>query len=109
MIEYEVTATDLKRIDFGATGVAEILQNIRMILATTEFSCPMDRGFAWNPDIDAPIPVVQARTAARLVAAIQEYEPRAEVVQVSFQGEPLDGKVKPIVKVRIKDDAIQFT
>lgn len=105
-MEYEVT-DELTGIDFGATGVKEILQNIRMILATPEFSCPMDRNFSWSPDIDSPLPVAQARITARLVEAIQTYEPRAEVTDISFQdSEPLNGMLKPRVRVRIRETEI---
>ncbi len=99
MAEYEITG-GLAQIDFGATGTAEILQNIRMILATVVFSCPLDRGFAWNPDVDAPINVVQATQTARIVEAIRKYEPRAQVVNVSYQGD-LSGVLRPVVKVVI--------
>jgi phage baseplate assembly protein W len=102
MGEYEVT-DELNGIDFGATGAKEILQNVRMILATVAFSCPMDRDFAWSPDIDAPIQVAQARLTARLVEAIQTYEPRAQVIEVTYQGEPLNGLLKPKVRVRVND------
>jgi len=98
-MEYDLTS-DFLPIDFGATGVAEILQNIRMILATVEFSCPMDRDFAWNPDVDAPINIVQAKLAARIVEAVKKYEPRAQVTQVTFQGD-LNGVLRPVVKVVI--------
>ena len=99
MAEYEIGG-GLTPIDFGATGTAEILQNIRMILATVAFSCPLDRGFAWNPDVDAPINVVQATQTARIVEAIRKYEPRAQVVSVSYQGD-LNGVLRPVVKVVI--------
>lgn len=99
---YEVT-TDLKRIDFGATGVAEILQNVAFILATPQFSCPLARDFAWSPDVDAPINIAQARAAAKITEAIRLYEPRAEVTQISFRGDALNGQLIPVVKVRIAD------
>ncbi len=102
-MDYDVTS-NLNTIDFGATGVKEILQNVRMILATPAFSCPLDRGFAWNTDIlDAPINVVQAKLAARIIDAIKKYEPRVEVTDVAFQTDGLNGILKPIVKVRVVD------
>jgi uncharacterized protein len=101
-MEYEVTG-ERKGIDFGATGVAEILQNVAFILATPAYSCPLNRGFAWVPDVDAPPPVMQARTTARLIEAIRMYEPRAEVVSVAFQGDGLNGLLKPVVRVRVVD------
>ncbi|TEB13356.1 GPW/gp25 family protein [Pelotomaculum propionicicum] len=106
-MEYTVTGSD-SPIDFGATDIAEILQNVRMILATPAFSCPMDRDFAWNPDIlDGPINIVQAKLAARIVVAIRKYEPRVQVKSVNFQeGNGQNGVLKPVVKVRVADGAV---
>lgn len=104
MDEVDVT-TEFNSIDFGATKAKEILQNVRMILATPEFSAPMNRGFAWNPLVDAPINIAQAKITARLVDAIRLYEPRAKVIKVSFQGD-LNGLLKPIVRVRIDDSTL---
>ena len=104
-MEVDVT-TMFAPIDFGATGVKEILQNVRMILTTPEYSCPMDRGFAWDPEIlDAPMNIAHARIAHRLVEAVRKYESRAKVVKVMFQGNQ-DGVFKPTVRVRINEDAI---
>lgn len=106
MPEYEVTS-DSDQIDFGATGVAEILQNVRMILATPEFSCPLDRNFAWNQDIlDAPINIAKAKSTARITDAIRKYEPRAQVLSVSFNGDGMSGILKPVVRVGVADDAV---
>lgn len=104
MDEVDVT-TEFNSIDFGATKAKEVLQNVRMILATPEFSAPMGRGFAWNPDVDAPVNIAQAKITARLVTAIRKYEPRAKVVKVTFQGDQ-DGLLKPIVRVRIDESAL---
>lgn len=105
-MEYEVT-TARKRIDFGATGVKEILQNVWMILSSIQYSCPLDREFAWSAeDIDKPLPVAQARITTRLVDAIRRYEPRVEVVRITFQVDRLNGRLTPVVKVRIIDGAV---
>lgn len=104
MSEYTVTG-ELDTFDFSATGVLAILQNIRMILATVSFSCPLARDFAWSPSIDAPINVAKAQIAHRVITAIREWEPRAEVLDISFQGDALNGVLKPIVKVRISDES----
>lgn len=103
-MEYMVTS-ELGPIDFGAAGFKEILQNARMILTTVAFSCPLDRDFAWSQDLlDAPIGIVQAKMTARIVEAFKKYEPRAVVTQVSYQGEALNGTLKPIVRVVINND-----
>lgn len=46
-MRYEIKP--LKEVNFGATGVEEVLQNIAFILATVVNSCPMDRSFGWKP------------------------------------------------------------
>lgn len=102
--EVDVTTT-FSSIDFGATKAKEVLQNVRMILATPEFSAPMNRGFAWNPNVDAPENVAQAKITARLVEAIRLFEPRAKVIKVSFKGDQ-NGLMKPVVRVMIDDSTI---
>lgn len=104
-MEYEVSM-ELQKIDFGATGVKAILQNISFILSAVIFSCPLDRSFAWSPDVDAPLPIAQAKTRAKIMEAIQTNEPRAEVMRVIFQGDGLEGLLKPLVKVRILNESI---
>jgi len=102
--EVDVT-TEFNSIDFGASGAKEILQNVRMILDTPEFSAPMNRGFAWNPLVDAPVNIAQAKITARLVVAIRKYEPRAKVTKVSFHGDQ-NGLLKPVVRVMINDSTL---
>lgn len=100
-MQYEVKP--LEKIDFGATGAQEVLQNVAFILSTTVYSCPMDRVFGWVPDLDSPILAAKARNAARIIQAIQENEPRAIVEQVRFEGDLINGQLKPIVRVRIDE------
>lgn len=102
MAEFEVTAKP-DPIDFAATGTAEILQNVRMIISTPAFSCPLDRDFAWDPDVDAPTNVLQARQATRLSAAIRKYEPRAQFLSVTYQEAGENGVLKPVVRVGIEE------
>ncbi|CEG29790.1 hypothetical protein [Bacillus sp. B-jedd] len=92
-----------KKVDFGATGVEEILQNVSFILSTMAFSCPMDREFGWIPDIDTPILVARANNTARLIHAIQNYEPRAVVDEVQTSGNALEGEIKVIIRVKIDE------
>lgn len=102
MSEHVVTSGN-NRINFGAEGLDEILQNVRMIISTHEYSCPMQRSFAWSPSqLDGPINIVQAKTTAKIVEAINKYEPRAEVVKVTYDGD-MSGGLKPVVRVKITD------
>lgn len=100
-MEYEVTT--FQNIDFGATGVKEVLQNISFILSTMVGSCPMDREFGWIPDLDSPIQLAQATNVSRIIQAINENEPRATVEEVRIESDPFNGKIKPIVRVIIDE------
>lgn len=104
-MEYEVTSEGYS-IDFGATGVKEILQNVAFILSTPLMSCTLDREFGWNMGIDDPIHLRKARYTYEVTEAITKFEPRARVLSVSFDGNPLEGKFKPKVKVAINDEQI---
>ena len=102
---YEVEP--LINIEFGATGVKEILQNVAFILATPIMSCPLDREFGVDYSfIDAPIDVAKARFTASIVEAITIFEPRVIIEEVVISGDGLHGKLTPKVKVRINDESI---
>lgn len=104
-VMYEVEPTDpMKTIDFGATGVEEILQNVAFIIATASMSCPLDREFGWDKTvIDTPIAIAKARIVANLTEAIHKFEPRAIVVAVDVLGDGLQGRLKPKVQVSIHE------
>jgi phage baseplate assembly protein W len=74
----------------GAKGMDAILQNIRIIILTTMYSVPLDRGFAHvGAALDSPAPLVTARLTAELTDAIEEREPRVKVERIHF--EPVAG------------------
>jgi uncharacterized protein len=99
----QYVVTPFKEVDFGATGIKEIIQNVSFILSTVIFSCPLDREFGITPDLDSPVTIAQATNAANIIQAIQEYEPRAIVDEVLFEGNALDGQLKPIVRITIDE------
>ena len=74
----------------GAKGMDAVMQNIRVIILTTRYSVPLDRGFAHaGTALDSPAPLVTARLAAEITEAIEEKEPRVKVDRIRF--EPVDG------------------
>ena len=86
-----------------ATELEEILQNVRLILSTSKYSVPLDRGFGLNATmLDAPMPMAEAKLSAEIVQAVQEFEPRVQIVSVKFAGDGMDGVLKPIVRLRLK-------
>ncbi|MHB0998224.1 MAG: GPW/gp25 family protein [Armatimonadota bacterium] len=85
------------------TELEEIAQNIRTILATPISTVPLDRGFGvLGLGLDDPLPAVQASMTRDILDAITKFEPRAEVVKVSFTHNNETGKLAPSVIFRLK-------
>lgn len=104
---YEVSLLD--KIDFAAEGIAAKLQNVRFILSTVLQSCPMDRLFGIDPELDAPTEYFKANFAAHIIDAIQLNEPGAIVTEVNFEEGITDymiGRLIPRVKVVFEDGAV---
>lgn len=101
-MEYEVLAT-LGEIDFAPPSeLAEILQNVRTILTTPKYSVPLNREFGVTATwLDDPMPVAQAKLIAEIVMAVQQWEPRVRVTQVTFEGDAQEGILRPKVRVRV--------
>lgn len=103
---YIVTANENNKINLApGTVVEEVLQNVSMVISTPQFTVPLDRGFGLPQRfIDKPLPVAQAILVSEILDAMEKYEPRAEVVNVSFVQDQQDaqaGKLIPRVEVNI--------
>ncbi len=100
---YLVTANKKPAIDFAPDSkVAEVLQNIQTILTTIKGEIPLDRSFGINGKvIDMPMPRAMAVWSNEIFNQVRKYEPRAEIVNISFDGEDT-GKLIPTVEVKIK-------
>jgi len=83
--------------------VQEVLQNVRMILCTRKGDIPAMRDFGLDQDwLDRPIPVAKALLYRDISEAVEKYEPRATVTDVSFEaGATADGQLRPIVQVEV--------
>jgi len=108
-MDYQVNA-EPQAIEIGAAGTNEILQNVRMILATLQGSVFLDRGFARTGEaIDKPEPKAMAKEVAGLYRAIQDREPRVEVTDIRFvqaTSQAMNGQLVPQVRIRIKEGAL---
>lgn len=103
---YQIKAYDLENIHFApATREEEILQNIAVILSTPKFSVPLDRGLGLAQRfIDKPIQAAQPILVSEVLDAIEAYEPRVEILEVTFALGDTPGVLIPIVEVNILDD-----
>lgn len=102
----ELAETSLP-LTIGATGIAAIEQNIRIIVTTLAYSVAMDRGFAHvGAFIDAPTPYEVARRIADITEAIEDKEPRVAVERISLKpsaDEAMQGRLYPKITYRVKD------
>lgn len=86
------------------TTTEEVLQNVAMILSTPKFSVPLDRGLGLAQRfLDMPIQSAQAVLVSEVLDALERDEPRAEVVNVTFEQGETPGKLIPVVEVNIID------
>lgn len=105
-MELTVLAGQTGEVDFApGSEYAEILQNVRTILATPVYSVPLDRAFGINAEfVDMPLPVAKAQIGQEIVTAIRKYEPRVSVTKIDWEAD-IDGMLKPKVQVMINDGA----
>ena len=102
----ELAETSLP-LTIGATGIAALEQNIRIICTTLAYSVAMDRGFAHvGAFVDAPTPYDVARLIADITEAIEAKEPRVSVERISLEpsaDEAMQGRLYPKITYRVKD------
>lgn len=103
-MEYEVLGK-LDKINFGASGVEEVLQNVKTFLSTPRFSVPLDRAIGINASVvDQPIPKAQAIIRDDIFRNLPLHEPRARASNIQFDGVAIDGHLIPRVKVQVNLD-----
>ena len=94
----------------GATGVTEILQNVRTILSTIKGSVTFDRDFGLSITyLDSPMPEAMAAFTGEIVEEVEKQEPRISVASVTFKpkkDEAMQGRLYPVVRIKFKDGAL---
>lgn len=83
--------------------VKSVLQNIAIILRTRRGSCPLYREFGLPMEfLDRPQPVAKTMAIAEIKEAVEAFEPRATVEDISFEEDAnKPGILIPIVEVSI--------
>lgn len=104
-MEMSVLAEDAPLV-IGATGLAAIAQNVRMILATMANTVPLDRAFCRTGHaVDSPMPAAMARERAEVVEVIERHEPRVKVTAVEFTTDRTTTRLVARVRFRVLEDA----
>jgi len=81
--------------------VKAVLQNVKMILLTRQKTIPLYRNFGLPMQfIDKPMAVAKPLMIAEIKEAISEFEPRAEVINVTF-AEDETGRLIPTVEIEV--------
>ena len=93
-------------VKIGATGIAQLEQEIRTILATRKASVPLDRDFGLTWDyIDLPLTEAMPYMVAEIGQQLEKYVPRIKVRDIVFDSDdPVEGILKPTVTVEIRQE-----
>lgn len=108
-MSWQVGMYDLGKITLCENDtVRSILQNVRTILRTPKYTVPLYREFGLDTAVvDSPITVAEPILYAEVREAIEQFEPRCTVTDVSFVIEKNNpGALSPRVEVEINAGAI---
>lgn len=102
-MSYLVSSKGPERIVLNESDpVKAVLQNVKMILLTRQKTVPLYRNFGLPMQfIDKPVAVAKPLLIAEIKEAISEFEPRAEVINVTFE-EDEPGRLIPTVEIEVK-------
>lgn len=104
---YTVSAQDLDRLRLGGEDtVRDVLRNVALILATPKGGSPMYRDFGLDQSfLDKPLPVAKVMLRVAVKEAIEDWEPRASFVDMTFAGDPADpASLCPVVTVEVLEE-----
>ena len=104
MNTYRVSAGENAALQLGEPDTVQaVLQAIKIILTTPKGTVPMYRDFGVNMDfLDLPTPGAEQRARMEIREAVEEWEPRATVKDITFsRDESQSGKLIPTVEVEI--------
>lgn len=92
---------------FSAVGLQDIRNCLNMIAATRVGSVPLYRHFGTDWEwVDRPELYAMARYRADLMEAINRYEPRVEVLAITFKNgksAAMGGTLYPAVRFRLRE------
>lgn len=91
----------LENIDLSPANEHQaIIQNIAIILDTIQNSCPMFRGLGLPGELyGRPLPAVENVMVGYIYDQIEEYEPRADISEVTFERDELKGTLIPVIYI----------
>ncbi|TCI25578.1 hypothetical protein EVJ32_09665 [Exiguobacterium sp. SH5S4] len=109
MTVHQISSSDGTTIDYGATGLAAILQSVSFLLDTLVDSYPMHREFGMDPPIDDPSEMAKNEWSAQVIEKLERNIPEVNVQEVLVEQDEsdlLNGRIRTTVKVVIEIDTI---
>ena len=106
-----ISGVTLRTLTLNETDlVKSVMQNVQNILRTVLGTVPMYREFGIDARfVDTPINVATPIIYATIREAIEEFEPRCEVIDIDFVPDLSNpGALLPTVTVRIKGEEYEF-
>ncbi len=104
---YTVSTKDIGEITFGETDlIKSVLQNVKIILTTRRNTVPLYRDFGLPMQfVDRPSQAARLLMMSEIKEAVEEFEPRARVLDVRVQVDILEPeKFEAVVEVEIRDE-----
>ena len=91
-----------RSVVYGTTGVEEVAQCVRTLLATRKGTQPLDRNFGLSYSfLDDPMPVAKGKLEQEIWAALRMYEPRVKLKKITFGWDVLNGRMDPLLTLEI--------
>lgn len=73
------------RLNFGATGALEVLQNLAVLFMTPLRSQGLDRALGLDMSfVDRPIPIARNMLASEIAERLPQFEDRVEILSCEF-------------------------
>ena len=88
-MNFRIRADDLLPLSLNEPDAsAAALQNIAIILNTRQGTCPFFRDFGLTQEhVSIPVNVAMTLLVSEIKEAIELFEPRARVLEISFEGD----------------------
>lgn len=106
-MSYVISATDALDLSLNESDtVKSVIMNIGILLRTRQGTIPMFREFGLPMRfLDRPLPVARVLMFNEIKEAIEQFEPRAELVDITYTVDEKDpGRLIPSVEVNIRDE-----
>ena len=105
-MRYTIDTTEKENINLAPETVEEeVIQNLWFLYSSLEYDVPLDRALGLNATyIDKPIEAAKALVTTDIYDKTEEYEPRAEIVNIDFNADYERGILKPMVEVEINGE-----